>query len=97
MTLSGRCFCGRVRYRTEVGCLCSSCSEADTGASADYTQVNPGSFSWLSGAQDLTVFEYSPGWGIGFCKTCGTTVCGMHQGKVHGVNHNDCNVRAELH
>lgn len=25
------------------------------------------------------------GWGLSFCKTCGTTLCGTYLGKVHGV------------
>jgi len=30
-------------------------------------------------------YESTPGWGLCFCKTCGTTLFGMHQGAVHGV------------
>jgi hypothetical protein len=88
MTLTGSCFCGRVRYEfcAEIGCQCSSSKETDSGAAFDYTEVNSDSFSWLSGVENLTVFEYGLGWGIGFCKTCGTTICGMQEGKVHGVN-----------
>jgi hypothetical protein len=101
MTSTGGCFCGRVRYRisSAMGCRCALCKEAFTSRSSEYTEVHPDSFLWLSGEQNLTVFEYELGWGSCFCKTCGTTLCGMHQGKVHGVNLDtvDSDVRAEVH
>jgi hypothetical protein len=101
MALIGQCFCGRVRYRLtrDEHCSCSLCGEASTGGSSEYAEVNPDSFSWLSSEQDLTVFEIEPGWGLGFCKTCGTPICGIHEGKVHGVHLGtaDCGVRVELH
>jgi hypothetical protein len=40
---------------------------------------------WISGEENLTKYESTPGWGLCFCKTCGTTLCGTHQGKVLGV------------
>jgi len=30
-------------------------------------------------------FEAAPGWGLQFCGTCGSTLCGTHDGRVHGV------------
>jgi hypothetical protein len=43
--------------------------------------VVPGSFSWVEGEEHLTRFESTPG----FCRTCGTTLCGIHEDAVHGV------------
>jgi hypothetical protein len=45
----------------------------------------PGSFAWTSGEEHLTPFETTPGWGLGFCRMCGTTLCGTREGAVHGV------------
>lgn len=90
MTVIGGCFCGCVRYRinthTDESCSCSAHTEAFVAPLSDYTEITPESFSWLNGEEHLTLFEYTPGWSIGFCKICGTTLCGMQQGKVHGVN-----------
>jgi hypothetical protein len=47
--------------------------------------VVPGSFHWTSGEENLTEYSSQPGWGLRFCSTCGTTLCGVHQGSVHGV------------
>jgi hypothetical protein len=45
--------------------------------------------------------ESMPGWGLCFCKTCGTTLCGIHRGDVHGVAlgtiDGDPGVRIEMH
>jgi hypothetical protein len=39
----------------------------------------------VSGEDSLTRFESTPGWGLCFCRACGTTLCGTHHGSVHGV------------
>lgn len=91
MHLTGGCFCGRVRYEVSAplgpgrSCHCSRCRKAFSGAGSAYAEVSPGSFSWTSGQDQLAFHESSPGWGLGFCRSCGTTLCGMHAGEVHGV------------
>lgn len=89
--LTGGCFCGRVRYRIDAplsaarACHCSRCRKAFSGAGSAYAEVAPGSFAWESGADNVTHFETAPGWGMAFCKSCGSTLCGEHDGAVHGV------------
>jgi hypothetical protein len=105
--LSGGCFCGRVRYRIAAplraarSCHCSRCRKAFSGAGSAYAEIVPGSFSWAGGEDNLTHFESAPGWGLCFCKTCGTTLCGEHQGEVHGVAlgtvDGDPGVQIEMH
>ena len=91
MAITGGCFCGRIRYqvaeplRNARSCHCSRCRKAFSGAGSAYAELAPGSFAWISGADELTQFESTPGWGLGFCRTCGTTLCGLHEGIVHGV------------
>ena len=91
MAITGGCFCGRIRYRVAEplrnarSCHCSRCRKAFSGAGSAYAEVAPGSFAWISGADELTQFESTPGWGLGFCRTCGTTLCGFHEGIAHGV------------
>jgi hypothetical protein len=91
MALAGGCFCGRVRYRItgplsgSRSCHCSRCRKAFSGAGSAYADVLPDSFTWTKGADNLTSYESAPGWGLCFCRTCGTTLCGTHEGKVHGV------------
>jgi hypothetical protein len=91
MTLTGGCFCGRVRYQISAplvgarSCHCSRCRKAFSGAGSAYAEVTPGAFSWILGADNLTHYESAPGWGLCFCRTCGTTLCGTHEADVHGV------------
>ena len=91
MTITGGCFCGRVRYAIEAplraarSCHCSRCRKAFSGAGSAYAEVDAGSFAWTNGAENVTRYESGPGWGLAFCRTCGTTLCGWHGDEVHGV------------
>ena len=91
MEINGGCFCGKVRYRIAAklgsgrSCHCSRCRKAFSGSGSAYAEVSTDSFSWLNGEEDLVQYESSLGWGLCFCGICGTTLCGMHDGQVHGV------------
>jgi hypothetical protein len=91
MAITGGCFCGRVRYEvTEPlqiarSCHCSRCRKAFSGAGSAYAEVTPGSFVWVSGEELVTRYESMPGWGMCFCRNCGTTLGGIYKGAVHGV------------
>ncbi|WP_206079485.1 GFA family protein [Polyangium spumosum] len=105
--ITGGCFCGKVRYQIEAPlgpgrcCHCSRCRKAFSGAGSAYAEVVPGSFSWLSGEENLTFHETTPGWGLCFCRTCGSTLCGTAGEKVHGVTlgsvDGDPGVQIEMH
>ena len=91
VAIVGGCFCGRVRYRISApllnarSCHCSRCRKAFSGAGSAYAEVAAGSFAWIHGEELLTKYESTPGWGLGFCRMCGTTLCGFHEESVHGV------------
>ena len=91
MPVVGGCFCGRVRYRVREplssgrSCHCSRCRKAFSGAGSAYSEVVAGAFSWTKGQGNLTHFASEAGFGLCFCRTCGTTLCGTHEGEVHGV------------
>jgi hypothetical protein len=91
MTLTGGCFCGRIRYqitaplRNARSCHCSRCRKAFSGAGSAYAEVAPGSFAWTSGSDNLSIYRSQPGWGLAFCRTCGSTLCGLYGDDVHGV------------
>jgi hypothetical protein len=91
MRINGGCFCGAVRYQVDAplgsarSCHCSRCRKAFSGSGSAYAEIALGSFSWTTGEDNLTFYESTPGWGLCFCRTCGTTLCGTHEGKVHGV------------
>jgi hypothetical protein len=105
--ITGGCFCGRVRYQIDAklgsgrSCHCSRCRKAFSGAGSAYAEVTPGSFSWTAGEDNVSHYETTPGWGLCFCRTCGSTLCGMASDKVHGVTlgsvDGDPGVQIEMH
>ena len=88
--LTGGCLCGQASYEISAplvnarSCHCSRCRKAFNGACSAYAEVEPGSFKWL-GQASLRRYSAMPGWGLGFCGACGSTLCGFLNEEVHGV------------
>ena len=91
MTISGECFCGAVTYkvsgklRDARSCHCSRCRKAFSSQASAYALVDPVEFKWLTGEDRLTAYTGEQGTGLMFCSKCGSTLCGIVDGKVHGV------------
>ncbi len=90
--IQGGCFCKSIRYelkgplRRARACHCSKCRKAFSGASSAYAELSPSSsLEWKAGEDLLTIHETGEGWGVGFCSICGSTLCGLHAGQVHGL------------
>ena len=90
--LEGGCFCGSIRYRIDGplqaarACHCSRCRKAFSGASSAYAPLAEASvLTWTSGAERLASYLGESGWGLAFCSVCGSTLCGILDGKTHGV------------
>ena len=92
MTISGECFCGEVRYaingllRDARSCHCSRCRKAFSAQASVYALVNPEDFEWLAGEELLTLYENNYGFGLQFCSQCGSTLCGVFNGTIHGIS-----------
>ena len=106
--LEGGCFCGAIRYEIDGplanarACHCSRCRKAFSGASSVYAEIADGSkFSWVIGEDELTEYSSAKGWGLAFCRICGSTLCGIFDGKVHGVTlgtvDGDPGIQIEMH
>ncbi len=106
--IEGECFCGTVRYRIDGElvnarcCHCSRCRKAFSGAGSAYAELaDPASFTWVAGADNLQKYASQVDWGLAFCKTCGTTLCGTHRDAVHGVTlgsvNGDPGVEIQMH
>ncbi len=91
MTINGSCFCGAVKYqidgslRDARSCHCSLCRKAFSAQASAYAEVNADEFSWLSGEELLSSYASAHGAGLQFCSRCGSTLCGLYEGRVHGV------------
>ncbi len=89
--LTGGCFCGEITYqingplRDARSCHCSRCRKAFSAAASAYAVVDAGTFEWMSGQDRLTTYASHDGYGFQFCSQCGSTLCGIHNGEVHGV------------
>ena len=89
--ITGECFCGKVKYevdgrlRDAKSCHCSRCRKAFSSQASAYALVSPSKFKWLSGTDLLTSYVGSHGFGLQFCSKCGSTLCGVFEGIVHGV------------
>lgn len=85
---TGSCLCTRIRYEIAGGlpdarvCHCSVCRKAFNGAGSYTTWIDSPSFAWTEGEDRLSTFENAEGFALGFCGTCGTTLCGLFNGQV---------------
>ena len=92
MAITGECFCGEVTYqitgklRDARSCHCSRCRKAFSSQASAYALVESQDFQWLSGQALLTSYVGEHGFGLQFCKKCGSTLCGIYKDTVHGVS-----------
>ena len=91
MAITGECFCGDIKYQYKGilqdarSCHCSRCRKAFSSQASAYALIDSGKFNWLSGEDLLTSYVGMHGFGLQFCRQCGSTLCGVYQGAVHGV------------
>ena len=106
--LTGGCFCSKVSYELTGSlhkaraCHCSKCRKVFSGASSAYAELTPGStLRWTGGGDSLVSFSSGDDWAIGFCGSCGSTLCGLWKGEVHGLTlgcvDGDPEVEIEMH
>ena len=91
MRITGECFCGKVKYQVDGrlrdarSCHCSRCRKAFSSQASAYALVDSSKFKWLSGKDLLTSYVGNHDFGLQFCSQCGSTLCGILNGVVHGV------------
>ena len=89
--ITGECFCGAITYEIDGplaaarSCHCSRCRKAFSGAASAYAELAPESTLRWTGEQVPQTYSSFEGWAVGFCGRCGSTLCGLWQGEVHGV------------
>lgn len=79
---AGSCLCGRVGFEfidqpfALVNCHCSRCRRGRSAAHASNLFIKPEQLRWLSGEDQVTVYDF-PGavrFGTNFCSICGSCV-----------------------
>lgn len=80
-TLTGGCFCGRVRYEFAPEylayryCFCSRCRKQRGTAHAANIFVNQAGFKWLQGEEAIRRYDLEGArFGNCFCENCGSPV-----------------------
>ena len=92
MSITGECFCGSVKYQVDgklrdaKSCHCSRCRKAFNAQASASASVEPSEFRWLSGEALLTSYVGGHGYGLQFCKNCGSTLCTTYQQEVVQVS-----------
>ena len=88
MPITGECFCGSIKYqidgklRDAKSCHCSRCRKAFSAQASAAAFVEPAEFKWLSGEELLTSYVGVHGYGLQFCKTCGSTLCSIYKDEI---------------
>ena len=86
--ITGSCLCGKITYEISGGmgdivhCHCQTCRKAHGAAFSSVASVEDQHFR-LSGADQLSFFESSPGKTRYFCKHCGTQVYAKRENTEH--------------
>ena len=90
--LKGGCFCGAVKYeiagplKNARACHCSRCRKVFSGASSAFAEIGDISeFRWADGEDKVRTYASAEDWALGFCSVCGSTLCGLFEGRVMGV------------
>ncbi|MES9946257.1 MAG: GFA family protein [Candidatus Thiodiazotropha sp.] len=92
MQITGECFCGSVKYQVDgklrdaKSCHCSRCRKAFNAQASAAAFVEPSDFKWLSGKELLTSYVRVHGYGLQFCKICGSTLCTIYKDEVLQVS-----------
>jgi hypothetical protein len=79
MIITGECFCGQVKFQVDGklrdirSCHCSRCRKAFNAQASAVGFVNPDDFQWVSGENLLSSYVGEHGYGLQFCKICGST------------------------
>ena len=88
MSITGECFCGDIKYqingklRDAKSCHCSRCRKAFNAQASVCAFVEPAEFMWISGVSLLTSYVGEHGYGLQFCKKCGSTLCTIYNDTV---------------
>ena len=87
----GSCLCGKISFEITgeiqniIYCHCSQCRKAQGSAFATNGNVNAEEFKFISGKDELTGYESSPGNTKYFCKHCGSPIISKNQSNPNKV------------
>ncbi len=89
--ITGHCSCGVVHYSIEGdlkdarSCHCSMCRRIFSAQASACAEVDAEKFTWVSGRDNLQDYVGEKGYGIQFCKTCGSTMSIIYKDVIHSI------------
>jgi len=92
VSITGECFCGSVNYQVDgklrdaKSCHCSRCRKAFSAQASAAAFVEPDVFKWVSGEELLTSYVGEHGYGLQFCKNCGSTLSTIYKDEILQVS-----------
>ena len=92
MPITGECFCGSIKYQVDgrlrdaKSCHCSRCRKAFSAQASAAAFVEPSQFKWVSGEALLTSYVGVHGYGLQFCKNCGSTLSTIYKDEILQVS-----------
>ena len=78
MTISGSCLCGTLKYEVTgpfvmmLNCHCSMCRKHHGAPFATFVATPIDNFRWISGENDVVLYDSSANGKRAFCPTCGS-------------------------
>lgn len=89
--MKGSCHCGTVVYEVArlagpiSHCHCVTCRKTHAAAYASTAQVAREDFRWISGQENVSYYESSPGKKRAFCSTCGCHIVASRETQPHVI------------
>ncbi|MBL3590449.1 MAG: GFA family protein [gamma proteobacterium endosymbiont of Lamellibrachia anaximandri] len=102
-TYKGGCLCGKVRFEITgeieniIYCHCSQCRKAQGSAFATNGNVDVEKFIFISGEDELTGYQSSPGQTKYFCKHCGSPIISKNESVPNKVRVRLGTVESDIH
>ena len=84
----GGCLCGAIRYEVDgeltniSNCHCGMCRQQSGAAFSTFAAIDSDGFQWVSGEEQISQYESSPGGFRIFCKVCGSILGVVEDGSV---------------
>ena len=89
--ITGSCSCEAVKYslvgplKDARSCHCSMCRRIFAAQASACAEVDAEKFSWIQGEDQLTSYVGERGYGVQFCKHCGSTLSIVYNGFIHSL------------
>ena len=89
--ITGSCSCEAVEYslvgplKDARSCHCSMCRRIFAAQASACAEVDAEKFPWIQGEDQLTSYMGESGYGVQFCKHCGSTLSIIYNGYIHSL------------